>query len=57
MEDLQDYINGLTKDQLRVLAFNAVDYLIEIDVVRCGSEDNDLPPLYWETNGEDLLEP
>lgn len=55
-EDLEYYINSLSKNQLRVLAFNAVDYLVDIDSVRFHPEDDELPTLYWETNGEDLLD-
>lgn len=56
MEDLEEYINSLSKAQLKTLALNAIDYLVEMDIVRFHPEDEDLPTLYWETNGEDLTE-
>ena len=54
---LKDYLNGLDKEALELLAYNCIDHLIDIEDVMFCPEDEDLPTApYWKSNGETIIE-
>lgn len=56
------FILGLSKDDLQTLAINAVEGLLEADMVRYrerkvySSDDIEEEEIYWESCGESLID-